>query len=88
VNDDDTTTLNPLEQLAKHYAGKWKFIVHDKPKPDYVSAPYEEGGIGTITMIQTAIADAGHRFKAFTVTVRQSDHPNLFEFTLKQIDPQ
>ncbi len=36
-------------------------------------------------MIATAIADAGHRFKAFTLTVRQSDHPNLFEFTLHEL---
>ncbi len=40
-----------------------------------------------MSMIATAIADAGHRCKAFTLTVRQSDHPNLFEFVLKETQP-
>ncbi len=55
------------------------------PNPHWQSAPYEESGIGTMSMIATAISDAGHRCKAFTLIVRQSDHPNLFEFTLHEL---
>ena len=28
---EPTTVLNPLEQLAVHYAGKWKFIMSAEP---------------------------------------------------------
>ena len=55
----------------------------DADNPDYEPAPYEESGIGTVSMLFQSISALMTRCDAVDVTIRRADHPQLVEYTVR-----